>query len=383
MFKEFKAMRQLAKLSVIAVVISTTSGCGWLWGEKGYFKDRSNDYLDAKQAPLITVPADLQQNTKPLDPLYPIPANIPNSTAGKDFEVPRPVPLQIVNESRAFSLQSSQGVQWFIAQQPTMQVYGQAFQYFQQAGFHIDVTRPTTGEFTTNWVKPSALTSMLSNRLLAVDPSLAKEEFKVRVRIEPGVSSNTSEVYTLVMVRAEDSTADAAWPAKSQNASVESVLLDELMANMSNTQAMDTTVSLLTDSQVESTPVASTTAVLSRDAQNMPVLVMNGDFDLVWSRVERAITTANIKIDDMDRSMGAYYVNLAEKADGSSDVGFFSRLFGGDSQAKRDARAERYIIKVDKVDNAINVSVQNAKDSSPAAADKAEAILKQLKDNMN
>lgn len=60
-------MRQLAKLSVIAVVISTTSGCGWLWGEKGYFKDRSNDYLDAKQAPLITVPADLQQNTKPLD----------------------------------------------------------------------------------------------------------------------------------------------------------------------------------------------------------------------------------------------------------------------------------------------------------------------------
>lgn len=376
-------MRQLAKLSVVAVVISTTSGCGWLWGEKGYFRDRSNDYLEAKQAPLITVPANIQNTTKPLDPLYPVPVNVADSTAGKDFEVPRPVPMQVVNENRVFSLQNRQGEQWFIAQRPPMQIYGQASQYFQQAGFHIDVARPATGEFTTSWIKPNALTSMLSNRLLAVDPSLASQELKVRVRVEPGVNANSSEVYTLVMVRPEGSTADAAWPAKSQNTAVESILLDELMANMSNSQVTQHSVSLLNETVAPTPNIAPTTAVLTRNAQNMPVLAMNGDFDLVWSRVERAITTANIKIDDMDRSTGAYYINLAEKADGSSDVGFFGRVFGGDSQAKRDARAERYLIKLTQVSNTINVSVENAKDSGLVTASKAEEILKQLQDNMN
>lgn len=375
-------MRQLAKLSVVAVVISTTGGCSWLWGDKGYFRDRSNDYLDAKQAPLITVPANLQANTKPLDPLYPIPTNVVNSTAGKDFEVPRPVSLQVVNEDKTFSLQNSQGVQWFIAQQPPMQVYGQAFQYFQQAGFHIDSTQPETGEFTTGWVTPSALTSMLSSRLLAVDPKLAKEEFKVRVRVEPGTRSNMSEVYTLVMTRSEGSATDTSWPAKSQDTAVESVLLDELMANMSNTQVNDTTVSLLSDTK-EGKAVEENVAVLTQNAENIPVLSMTGDFDLVWARVERAITAANIKIDDMDRSTGAYYVNLAEKADGSSEGGFFSRWFGSDTKAKREARAERYIIKVAKVTNAVEVSVQNLQDGHSIAFDKAREVLKQLKDNMN
>lgn len=378
--KEFKAMRQLAKFSVIAIVISTTSGCGWLWGDKGYFRDRSNDYLTAKQAPLLTVPADLQNNTKPLDPLYPIPANVVNSTAGKDFEVPRPVPLQVVNENRSFSLQSSNGLQWFIAQQSPLQIYPQVSQYFQQAGFHIDTSRPETGEFTTAWAKPSTLTEMLSNRLLAVDNKLSQQEFRVRVRVEPGVQTNTSEIYTLVMVRPENSTAETDWPVKSQSPAIESVLLDELMANMSNYQPATTTVSLLSDTK---TAAPISLVALTKNTQNLPVLSMTGDFDLVWARVERAITTSNVKIEDMDRSTGSYYINLSEKANGSNDRGFFKRLFSGDSQEERDARAERYIIKLTQVGEIIQVDVQNVRDNKPVATDKAETILKQLKDNMN
>lgn len=380
MCKEFEAMRQLVKFVVIGVVISTNSGCGWLWGEKGYFRDRSNDYLNAKQTPQITVPSDLQNNTKPLDPLYPIPVNVANSTAGKDFEVPRPVPLQVVSENRTFSLQNSKGVQWFIAQQPPSQVYPQVSQYFQQAGFHIDMSRPETGEFTTTWVKPKTLTAMLSNRLLAVDNKLINQEFRVRVRVEPGVQSNTSEVYTLVMARPANSEIASDWPAKSQNLAVESVLLDELMANMSNIQDTSTSVSLLTDSK---TVTPTTIAILTKNEQNQPILSMHGEFDLVWARVERAITTANIKIDDMDRSTGSYYINLSEKADSTDSRGFFKRLFSSDSQAARDARAERYIICLVQQGDTLQIAVKNVRDNKPVAKDKAETILKQIRDNMN
>ncbi|MEQ4505644.1 hypothetical protein, partial [Pseudomonas sp.] len=36
-------MKRLAGLSALALIISSTSGCGWLWGEDGYFRDRGSD----------------------------------------------------------------------------------------------------------------------------------------------------------------------------------------------------------------------------------------------------------------------------------------------------------------------------------------------------
>ena len=49
-------MKRLAGLSTLALIISSTSGCGWLWGDEGYFRDRSTDYLDARQSASMQVP---------------------------------------------------------------------------------------------------------------------------------------------------------------------------------------------------------------------------------------------------------------------------------------------------------------------------------------
>lgn len=373
-------MRQLAKFSVIAVVISTVSGCGWLWGEKGYFRDRSNDYLEAKQEPMIVIPANLQKNTRPFDPLYPIPNNIPNPTTAKRYEVPRPLPLQEANANSLFSLQRNQGNQWIIAQQMVMPAYEQALQYFRQAGFHIDTARPVMGEFTTSWTKTNILANTLNSRLLAMDSSLANQELRVRVRVDPGARANTSELYTLVMVRPEGSTAETEWPSKSQSSVVEAILLDELMANLSNSQVSDNVPSL-SDASQQPAVSAKKKALFNRDTKGVPFLVMNGDLDLVWSQVEQAINKANIKVDDMDRSERVYYINLSEKADGNSKPGFFTRLFS--SEAKREASAERYIIKVIPIDNAMNVRVEGVSNDTVVSPEKAESILKLLQDNMN
>lgn len=45
-------MKRLAGLTALALVIGNTSGCGWLWGPEGYFRDRGDDYLGpAKRLP--------------------------------------------------------------------------------------------------------------------------------------------------------------------------------------------------------------------------------------------------------------------------------------------------------------------------------------------
>ena len=67
-------MKRLAGLSALALIISSTSGCGWIWGEDGYFRDRGSDYLQATQTAPMTLPAGVTE--KRLDPLLPIPRNV-------------------------------------------------------------------------------------------------------------------------------------------------------------------------------------------------------------------------------------------------------------------------------------------------------------------
>lgn len=84
-------MKRLAGLSALALIISSTSGCGWLWGDEGYFRDRGSDYLQAHPTAPMQLPPDAS-NVKRLDPLLPIPRNVADDRATGEFEVPRRSP---------------------------------------------------------------------------------------------------------------------------------------------------------------------------------------------------------------------------------------------------------------------------------------------------
>ena len=79
-------MKRLAGLSALALIISSTSGCGWLWGEDGYFRDRGS-YLQAHPTAPMQLPPDAS-NVKRLDPLLPIPRNVADDNVTAS-EVPR------------------------------------------------------------------------------------------------------------------------------------------------------------------------------------------------------------------------------------------------------------------------------------------------------
>ncbi|MGH8396562.1 MAG: outer membrane protein assembly factor BamC, partial [Pseudomonas sp.] len=82
-------MKRLAGLSALALIISSTSGCGWIWGPEGYFRDRGSDYLEAQQTAPMKLPSDVNV-AKRLDPLLPIPRNVADDTFKGEYEVPRP-----------------------------------------------------------------------------------------------------------------------------------------------------------------------------------------------------------------------------------------------------------------------------------------------------
>src|SRR5690606_15896247 len=196
---EGTCMKRLAGLSTLALTISATSGCGWLWGDDGYFRDRGSDYLQAHQVAPMQVPADVQ--LRPVEPLLPIPHQIADARVTGEYEVPRPQKLVVAVEESEFSLQTSDDARWLVAMRAPSQVWSAARQFFTDNGFQIAEDRPQTGEFITAWQTRDQLSPALVRNL-----GLGQDETRVRVRIEPGVQRNTSEIYLLSVQRPAGST---------------------------------------------------------------------------------------------------------------------------------------------------------------------------------
>ena len=370
-------MKRLAGLSALALIISSTSGCGWLWGDEGYFRDRSTDYLDAHQTAPMQMPAGV--DAKRIDSLLPVPAHVATSTeTPQSFEVPRPQALVSAAESSPFSLQKSGDSRWLVAQRVPAEVWPVARSYFENNGFRIAEDRPQTGEFITEWQGSKDLAPSMGRRVGSLMAD-SDNQVRVRVRVEPGVVRDTSEVFVVSAEREAGSTADVAFPAQTGNASLEASLLDGMLDDLSSTREHGS-VSLLAARSYD----APSRVSLGQDGAGSPVLNLSTDFDRAWSSVGRALEMADVRVDDLNRSLGVYYVNLAEGAKvQEEEKGFFSRLFGSEpSQEEIDARAERYQVRVtSSVGGDVQVTVE--KDLNTVAPDDvARRVLTLIQENL-
>ncbi|SNR85138.1 MULTISPECIES: outer membrane protein assembly factor BamC [Pseudomonas] len=371
-------MKRLAGLTTLALIISSTSGCGWLWGEDGYFRDRGSDYLTARQTAPMQLPADV--HSKPLDPLLPIPQQVATENVEGEYDVPRPQALQVQADASEYSLQKSGASRWIVAQRVPAEVWPVARQFYESNGFRIASERPQTGEFTTDWQRFEDLSPAMARRLSTrVSGSTPDAETRVRVRIEPGVQRNTSEIFVVSAERPAGSTADVAFTEKSINESLDAALLDEMLVSMARSTEQGGSVSLLAARDYD----APSRVSMSQDGNGNPILNLSSDFDRAWSGVGRSLDSADVRIDDLNRSLGVYYINLAEGAKSKEEKpGFFSSLFGSEpDQEEIDARAERYQVRLTTVGDSVQVSVE--KDANTVAPeDVSRKILGLIQDNL-
>lgn len=371
-------MKRLAGLSALALIITSTSGCGWIWGENGYFRDRGSDYLTARQTAPMQLPADVE--AKRLDPLLPIPQQIRDSEVQGEYEVPRPQALAVSEDVSEFSLQNSGDSSWLVAQRVPAEVWPGARQFFEDGGFRIVDERPQTGEFSTDWQRFDALSSGMQSRLGGRVAGLDNNtETRVHVRLEPGVQRNTSEIFVVTAQRPAGSTVDVPFTERSVNKALDAALLDELQVNLTRSVEQGGSVSLLAGRDFD----APSRVSLSEDGNSNPVLNLSTDFDRAWSGVGRSLRMAELRVDDINRTLGVYYVNLAEGPQRANEKpGFFSRLFGGsDSKEEIEARAERYQVRLTAVGDTVQVTVE--KDlNTVAPADVARRVLGMIQENL-
>ena len=118
---------------------------------------------------------------------------------------------------------------------------------------------------------------------------------------------------------------------------------------------------------------------LDQDGAGNPVLTINADFNRAWAAVGQALASADIQVDDLNRSGGVYYLNAGQSADGDKP-GFFGRLFG---RGKADESAlQRPQVRLPPVGSRVQVTVEDSIDTSSDPT-QARALLSRIHQNLN
>ena len=395
-------MKPVRNALTLVMVGAGLSGCGYLFGDDGYFRDRGSDYQMASIEQRMTVPAELQ--SKPIGDLLPVPGDIRAGGTGK-FEVPRPQGLNVSADASDFSLQQNGGERWLLAQDAPSNMWPQVRQFLSEYRVPVASESATLGEVETGWLALDANNALMRRLLPAVGagrrtadqdlripdrnpevlPSTSErglqgtelspdgQEQRFRLRVEPGVQSGTSEIKVLHMQRSQG-TERSDWPDKSDNANLERAVLTELEAYLNQADGLES-VALST---AGATPSAGRSSLVQDGAGN-PVLNINADFNRAWAAVGQALASADIQIDDLNRTAGVYYVNPEQSAT-EDQPGFFGRLFGRDKP--EETPSQRTQVRLTPMGNRVQVTVEDNIETSSDSS-QATALLSRIHENLN
>ena len=302
----------MSKPLLILLFAMTLTGCNYLAGEDGPFRDRADDYMEAAVLPLMAIPGDLDSYT--LDELYVIPAQLSISALPFDG-VPLPKPIE-TNRREGVIIQNLNDTSWVVLDATPGQVWPLVRDYWTQLEVILEYEDPGAGIMETSW--------------LEVDSNL-ETRHKYRITIEPGLHSGYSEIYAIHVEspRSELAPLITTWPETSVSEDRERQILDSLSQYLAdrNDVYQASSASLLAGS-IE----AERKANIVEDGQGRQVLELRLSYRRAWVLVRSALDEAGVTILENDRDMAFLNVRFSGISE-EDEPGFIGRLFNrGDGE---------------------------------------------------
>lgn len=347
-------MKAALKFSIVIVcllgIMLGATGCSWLFGEDGTFRDRGNDYRKASVGEVLRLPPDLDDEA--IDDTYAIPPISDRTSLSEEFVVPRPEPLREVNQDsvRINTLGSSR---WILVDGTPGQVWPRLRGFLNLNQLRVERADATNGMLETAWLQPSG------------DNALRE---RYRLRIEQGIQRGTSEVYVL---QADIRAGQDSWPKTSSDSERENIMIQELAQYLADSQAA-AAVSMLAQQAIDS----QGRVILKETNQGQPYLQLALPFARAWASTHNALQKAGFKVTDLNREQNTFYLSYVEGTDeDEEEPGFFSRLFGG---GKEEQEAKDYLLQV-KPDDAQNVIITiERQNNETMATGEAKTLLKRI-----
>jgi outer membrane protein assembly factor BamC len=341
--------------ALIPALALALSGCGYLFGDQGVFRDASEDYKRAPDMPVIEVPEG--KSTDALQEIYPVPPVSGGVVSSAEFEVPRPTPLVGGGEDEMVRIQRLGDESWALVAEAPGQVWPQVRSFLTSAGIGLARVDARAGVLETGWLKLES----------------APMNSRFRMRIEQGVQRGTSELHVLQQSQVGDVNV---WPERSDDLEQESEMLRTLAQFIANS-AEAAPVSMVAEQGIS----AGGRITLQEGSGGEPYLQLQLPFDRAWASLGRSLEKSTFEITDRDRSQGVYYTVFLGPQAGEED-GWFDWLW--DSQEDHPQAGQRFVVSMeDGGDAGVKIYLRAQDQNAELALRDQQALLSLIKGNIN
>lgn len=294
-------MKKLILIPALTAVSIAVSGCGWLFSDKGVFRDRGDDYRRARVEKPLQIPPELAQIEADQD--FAIPTIASNAVLEGKFEAPRPASLDGDPSAEQVRIRNLNNVNWILVEATPGEVWPRVRQFLNTNQLYVTRADATEGVIETAWLQPKA-------------EGTSRERY--RFRIEQGVQRGSSEVYVLQA----GAVAGNNWPATSSDLARETEMIKALaqfIADNGSTGA----VSMLAQRGIESRGKV----FLNKPAGEHPHLRLELPFERAWSSLMLALPKADFAIEDQNHEGRELWVRYAPSVDPADEPGVWTRFW--------------------------------------------------------
>jgi outer membrane protein assembly factor BamC len=290
------------RIAFVAVIGLLLNGC--------IFRDDSQVYLRSGSIKPMELPPGVKAAR--IEPLYPIPSverqeNAFYNLETDGFVIPRPEPMSAEREASKIKIQKVGDSRWVLAEASTSQIWPLSQSYLSGMGFNVVNSNPSTGLIQTDWIVFKANPDMQS---------------RFQIRIEKGVSADSSEIHILQHDTPLNAPYTADWPSKSDDPTREAWLMEDL-ANSLAGNIENKAASLLGQSVG-----GDVKSELFMDG-NEPSLRLRISRDRAWATLAQALDREGFINWGDDTDLGVFYVQFddPEKAPGWFKRWFYPKRF--------------------------------------------------------
>lgn len=280
-------------------------GCSWVGS---FVPDNRDEYLEAKpgRAELI-IPDGL--DTGVIQDSWPIP-DVESRPLAKTFPDKAPMPSLIFGGEldEVIKIQKLGERRWIVAGDQPEIVWPVVKQFLADNGVQLAAEQPGLGLIVTDWMAVQADESPSDViRLVFRDNKnqeiLSKGRDSLMIRVEQGIRRGTSEIHVRHLndqfgVRRAD------WPGTSNIQEIEHEILNEIAAYF----AADVVAPSISRQGTQISTASK--AALVRDDQGYLMLRFELDFDRVWATLTKAMSAAEIIVNEQIRSQATFAVTL-------------------------------------------------------------------------
>ena len=340
---------------LLAALLASVAGCGYIVGDKGLFRDSSGDYRRAEEQPPMQLPPG--RRTESIAEIYAIPEVTGEPAPPGANGVPRPAPLVAASADQLVRIQRLGEASWVLVAIAPGQLWPQLRSF--RAAANIDIARM------------DARAGISESTYLDLQGQTRPARF--RFRVERGVQRGNSELHVLQMYQVSEDR----WPSQSDDVELEGEMLRgvaQFIANSADTAP----VSMMAEQSISA---AARVALVDADGGDA-YISLELPFDRAWASLARSLELSGFEITDRNRSTGEYYVSY--RGDPEEEGGGWFSWFGGGDEDRHPAQDLPLLVTLQQVrDGQMEIRLRPEQADGKLEEDDRRSLLVLIKGNID